>query len=228
VAEALADLAERAHQWADRTDDRAMRQFAGVDVVGIDFSTSIQRIARHVIGGWDRYRALASALRHDHGVWPFGVNCIPFPLTRLPVSPGLLPSFREEHFRRRGEGPGLVECGSAFYDYLFVALGHAEQLAALGEGRRAPPQVTISLLCDGWPNGGIYRAGDVRPLMEEARVRGVRFKLVGLSLRKHRGAMEQFRESLGLTGEELEVAWYDDGVPDGHTIASGFDLLSRF
>src|SRR6516162_6080349 len=102
VAEALASLAEKAHQWADWTDDLALHHFAGVDIVGIDFSTSIQRIARHVIQGWDRYRAQVNALRHDHGVWAFGVNSIPFPLTRQPVSTGLLPSFREAQFQRRG------------------------------------------------------------------------------------------------------------------------------
>jgi hypothetical protein len=228
MAEALASLAEKAHQLADSADDRAVQQFAGVDIVGIDFSTSVQQIARHVIHGWDRYRAQVNALRHDHGVWAFGVNAIPFPLTRRPVAPGRLPSLREEQFRPRGDGQGLVEFGSAFYDYFFVALGHAEQLAAFGEERREPLRVTISLLCDGFPNGGTYRADDVRPLLEEARAGGVRFKLVTLALRKHCAAMRQFRESLGLTCEEVEVAWYDDAIPDGRTIVSGFDLLSRF
>jgi hypothetical protein len=40
--------------------------------------------------------------------------------------------------------------------------------------------------------------------------------------------MRQFRDSLGLTREELEVAWYEDGSPDEKTICSSFDLLSRF
>jgi hypothetical protein len=228
VAEALASLAEKAHQWADGTDDLALHQLAGVDIVGIDFSTSIQRIARHVIQGWDRYRAQVNALRPDHGVWAFGVNSIPFPLTRQPVSPGLLPHFSEVQFQHRGDGAGLVEYGSAFYDYFFVALGHAQQLATFDKGRRAPLAITISLLCDGMPNGGTYRASDVRYLVEEARARGVRFKLVGLALRRHRDGMQQFRESLGLTCEEVEVAWYHDGIPDGGTISSGFDLLSHF
>ncbi len=205
-----------------------MHPFAGVDIVGIDFSTSVQPIARHVIHGWDRYRAQVNALRPDHGVWAFGVNAIPFPLTRRPVLPGRLPSFREEQFQHRGDGLGLVEFGSAFYDYFFVALGHAERLAGFDEERGAPLSVTISLLCDGFPNGGTYRASDVRPLLEEARARGARFKLVALSQRKYRGAMQQFRESLGLSSEELEVAWYDDAIPDGPSITSGFDLLSRF
>jgi hypothetical protein len=167
-------------------------------------------------------------LRRDHGVWAFGVNSIPFPLTRRPVPPGLLPGFDEGHFRRRGDGPGLIEYGSAFYDYFVVALGHAQELAGFDEDRRAPLAVTISLLCDGLPNGGTYRASDVRPLLEGARARGVRFKLVGFALRKYRGEVRRFRESLGLAHEELEVAWYDEGTPDEWTIASGFDLLSHF
>jgi hypothetical protein len=228
VAEALANLSEKAHQWADWSGDVAVTDFAGVDIVGIDFSTSIQRIATHIIHGWDRYRAQVNALRSDHGVWPFGVNAIPFPLTRRPVSPGLLPGFREEQFQRRGTGPGLVEYGSAFYDYFLVALAQAQELSAQNEGRRAPLAITISLLCDGFPNGGTYRASDVRPLLEEARGRGVRFKLVGLALRKYRRAMQEFRESLGLSSEEVEVAWYDDDVPDGQTVSSGFDSLSHF
>jgi hypothetical protein len=229
LAEALAGLAEKAHQWADWTDDWTQHQFSGVDVVGIDFSTSIRRIARHVIQGWDRYRAQVSAMRPDHAVWAFGVNSIAFPLTGQPVSPGRLPRLREAQFQRRGEGgPGLVEYGSAFYDYFSVALGHAQRLAAFDADRPAPLAFTISLLCDGFPNGGTYRACDVRPLMEEARARGVRFKLVGLFLRKHRAAMQQFRDSLGLSREEVEVAWYDDRVPDGRTVASSFDSLSRF
>jgi hypothetical protein len=233
AAEALARLAERAHQWADDwaagTDPgRSARDFAGVDFVGIDFSTSIQRVSGHVIHGWDRYRYQVNALRPDHGVWAFGVNAAPFPLTRGPVAPGRLPGFSEAQFQRRGHGRGLIEYGSAFYDYFLVALGHVQELGVFAEGGQAPVPITVSLLCDGVPNGGTYRAGDVRPLLEEARARGVRFKLVGFALREYRDAMRQFRDSLGLTREELEVAWYDDGAPDGKTIASGFDLLSRF
>jgi hypothetical protein len=228
AAEALANLAEKAQRFADGTDDPAAHEFAGVDLVGIDFSTSIQRIASHVIRGWDRFRSQVNVLRPDHGVWAFGVNSIPFLLTRRPVPPGLLPSFHEEHFQRRGDGPGLIEYGSAFYDYFVVALEHAQDLAARDEERRAPLSITISLLCDGLPNGGTYRASDVQPRIEEARARGIRFKLVGFALRKYRGKMRQFRESLGLTGEELEVAWYDEGTPDERTITSGFDLLSHF
>jgi hypothetical protein len=228
VAETLATLAEKAHQLADGTDEPDLRPFAGVDLVGIDFSTSVQPIARHVIRGWDRYREQMNAMRHDHGVWAFGVNSIPFPLTRQPVAPAFLPRFREVQFRRRGDGAGLVENGSAFYDYFVVALGHAERLSASEAGRKAPLALTISLLCDGWPNGGVYRAGDVRPLLEQARARGVRFKLVLLSLTKYRAAVRQFQESLGLTCEEVEVAWHDDVVPDGRSIVSGFDLLSHF
>jgi hypothetical protein len=235
AAEALANLAEKAHRWADRADDcaawmvpgGAAHEFAGVDFVGIDFSTSIQRVAPHVIRGWDRYRRQVDALRPDHGVWAFGVNAIPFPLTRGPVPPRLLPGFGAEHFQRRGYGRGRIEYGSAFYDYFYVALGHVRELGVFDEGGQAPVPITISLLCDGWPNGGAYRAGDVRPLLEEARARGVRFRLVGFALRKYRAAMRQFPESLGLTDGELEVAWYDEGMPDGQTIDSGFDSLSR-
>jgi hypothetical protein len=228
AAEALGRLAEKAHRCAVWADDWAAHDLVGVDIVGIDFSTSIQRVASHVIRGWDRFRSQVQVLRPDHGVWPFGVNSIPFPLTRRPVPPDLLPSFRAEHFRRRGDGPGLIEYGSAFFDYFAVALGHAQELAAFDEDRRAPLAITISLLCDGLPNGGAYRAGDVQPLLEGARARGVRFKLVGFSLRKYRGEMRRFLESLGLTREEVEVAWYDEGTPDERTIASGFDLLSHF
>jgi hypothetical protein len=232
AAEALANLAERAHQWADDWADsdlrRSVHEFAGVDFVGIDFSTSIQPVASHVIRGWDRYRCQVATLRPDHGVWAFGVNAVPFPLTRWPVSPERLPSFSASQFQRRGHGPGLIEYGSAFYDYFLVALGQVQEMGVFAEGGRAHVPITISLLCDGLPNGGVYRASDVRPLLEEARSRGVRFKLVGFALRKYRDAMRQFRESLGLTREELEVAWYEEGALDEKTISSGFDLLSRF
>jgi hypothetical protein len=228
AAETLAGLAEKAHRCADWLDERAALEFAGVDVVGIDFSTSIQRVASHVIRGWDRFRSQVNAVRPDHGVWAFGVNAVPFPLTRRPVPPRLLPSFHGGHFRRRGDGPGLIEYGSAFYDYFAVALAHAQELAACDEDRRAPLPITISLLCDGFPNGGAYRACDVQPLLAGARAGGVRFKLVGFALRKYWAEMRRFQESLGLTGEELEVAWYDEGAPDEGSIATGFDSLSRF
>src|SRR5262249_29163732 len=152
AANALANLAEKAHQWADWAEGldpgESAHEFAGVDIVGIDFSTSIQKVASHVIRGWERYRRQADALQGGHGVWTFGVNAIPFPLTRGPVPPGQLPSFCEEHFRRRGYGRGLIEYGSAFYDYFLVALGYAQELGAFDEGRRAPVPLTISLLCD--------------------------------------------------------------------------------
>jgi hypothetical protein len=233
VAEALARLAEKAHLWADDLADagepgRSAREFAGLDFVGIDFSTSIQRVAGHVIHGWDRYRHQVNALRPDHGVWVFGVNAVPFPLTRQPVPPARLPAFSEAQFQRRGHGRGLIEFGSAFYDYFLLALGHIQELGVFQDASHAPLPITVSLLCDGFPNGGTYRAGDVRPALEEARSRGVRFKLVGFALREYRDAMRQFRDSLGLTREELEVAWYEDGAPDEKSITSGFDLLSRF
>jgi hypothetical protein len=231
AAAALANLADQAHHWADEwaaVDPAEPREFAGVDFVGIDFSTSIQRVSSHVIRGWDRYRRQVQAMRPDHGVWVLGVNAIPFPLTRGPVLPRNLPCFREAQFQRRGQGQGLIEYGSAFYDYFLMALGHAQDLGVFDEGRRAELPITIALLCDGMPNGGSYRASDVRPLVEDARARGVRFKLVGFALREYRDAMQQFCKSLGLTREELEVAWYDDGSPDEKTIETGFDLLSHF
>src|SRR4051794_397233 len=132
AAEALENLAEKAHQWADWAggddgDDTAP-QFAGIDIVGIDFSTSIQRVSGPVIQGWDDYRRQVEALRPDFGVRAFGVNAVPFPLTRRPVSPRQLPHFHSDHFQRRGIGSGLIEVGSAFYDYFFVAIGQAQQL----------------------------------------------------------------------------------------------------
>jgi hypothetical protein len=232
AAEALARLSEKAHQWADwaaGTDPGEPSQiFTGVDLVGIDFSTSIRQVASHVIRGWERYRRQVEALRPGHGVWAFGVNAIPFPLTRGPVPPEQLPSFCEEHFRRRGHGRGLIEYGSAFYDYFLVALGYARELGAFDEGRRPCVPVTIALLCDGWPNGGVYRAGDVRPLLEAARSRGVRFRLVGFALRKYRAWMQQFPDALGLTAEEQEFAWYDEGLPDEQTVGDSFESLSMF
>jgi hypothetical protein len=230
TAEVVANLAEKAHDWATAAlePEGSARAFAGVDFVGIDFSTSIQRVASHVIRGWDRYRRQAEAVRGDWGVWAFGVNAIPFPLTRRPVPPRQLPSLYEGHFRRRGEGPGLIEYGSAFYDYFFMALDHAQRLEATERDLSGPLAITVSLLCDGLPNGGTYRAGDVRPLLEAARARGVRFKLAGFVLRKYRHAMYEFCASLGLTREELEVAWYDAGDPDELTVDSGFSSLSRY
>jgi hypothetical protein len=229
AANALANLAEKAHQWADWAEGLgpadSAREFAGVDLVGVDFSTSIQKVASHVIRGWERFRRQADAFGGGRGVWAFGVNAVPFPLTGGPVPPRRLPSFCAEHFERRGYGRGLIEYGSAFYDYFLVALGYAQELGAFDQGRAAVP-LTISLLCDSWPNGGAYRAGDVRPLVEAARARGVRFRLVGFALRRHRGALRRFPESLGLTREELEFAWYDEGLPDEQTVESSFDSLA--
>src|SRR5437867_3510015 len=178
AAARLANFADQADGWASEIDSGwAANEFAGVDFVGIDFSTSIMQVAGHVIRGWDRYRAQMDALRPNHGVWAFGVNCLPFPLTRRPVPPGKLPSFRDEHFHRQGHGRGLIEIGSAFYDYFRVALEYAQELAGAEEGQTLVP-ITISLLCDGFPNGGLFRADDVRPQVEAARSRGIRFKLV--------------------------------------------------
>src|SRR5262249_45030562 len=148
-----------------------------------------------------------------------------FSLTRGPVSPSLLPAFRGEHFQARGRGRGLIEYGSAFYDYFHVALGHARAIEAALPGD-SPVPVTIALLCDGFPNGGAYRVGDVRPRLEEARGRGVRFKVVAFTQAQYRYAMLQFRDSLGLTHEELEVVGYSEAAPDGQSICFGFDSLS--
>src|SRR5262249_40187164 len=161
AAQALANLAEKAHQWADWAHDWTAEEFGGGACVGIASPTRTQRIARHVIWGWARSRARVAALPPAHGVGVFGVNSTPFPIPRRPVAPGLLPSFKIEQFHRRGHGPGLIEYGSAFYDYFFVALTYAQELAAVDEGRQTPLAVTISLLCDGFPNGGTYRAHDV-------------------------------------------------------------------
>jgi hypothetical protein len=235
AAEALDNLAEKAHQLADRADnlqaqfdpDESAHEFAGVDIVGIDFSTSIVRLARHVIRGWDRYRNQVETLRPDHGIWAFGVNAVPFYLTRKPVPPRLLPRFSQEHFRQRGDGQGLIEYGSAFHDYFFAALQHAQELDAVNQGHQVSKPITISLLCDGCPNGGLHSASDVRPLIEEARGRGVRFKLVVFTLLKYWRVMWQLGQSLGLADEELEVLSFDEGVSCEQTIDSGFELLSR-
>ena len=169
AAARLASLADQVDDLQPETDpDWSAKSFAGIDFVGIDFSTSIAPIADHVIRGWDRYRAQMDALRPDHGIWAFGVNSLPFPLTRRPISPAKLPSLRVEHFERRGHGRGLIEIGSAFYDYFRVMLEYAEEMRGLEAGQTGVP-ITISLLCDGFPNGGLYRADDVRPLVEAAQ-----------------------------------------------------------
>jgi hypothetical protein len=111
-------------------------------------------------------------------MWVFGVNATPFPLARRPELPGGLLRLAIDHFLPRGTGRGLVEYGSAFFDYLMIALGHAYQLGVFDDDQAVAP-VTIGLLCDGWPNGGTYRADDVRPLLAVARDHGVRFKVVG-------------------------------------------------
>jgi hypothetical protein len=218
AADLLTDL-------ADQSAGETAAAFAGVDLVGIDFSTSIQPLASHVIRGWDRYRCQMETLRPDHGIWLYGINAIPFRLTAGPVPPGRLPQLRMEHFQRWGHGRGLIEYGSAFYDYFRMALRQAERWTIAHGGSWPSVPITISLLCDGAPNGGTYRAGDVSPLLAEARARGVRFKVAGFVLRQYQAAMWQFRESLGLTGEELEVAWYDEGTPSEQEIRTGFELL---
>ena len=222
AAAGVANLADRADDWATGIDPAwATHPFAGVDFVGIDFSTSIQRVADHVIRGWDRYRAQMDALRPDHGVWAFGVNYLPFAFTPRPVPPGQLPRFCPDHFQRQGQGRGLIEYGSAFYDYFRVALEYAEELDG-------GVPVTISLLCDGFPNGGVNRAEDVRPLVTAALARGVRFRLVVITKLKHWYAMWKFAESVGLSRADLEVVTYDGDIPDGHSIDGGFASLSRF
>src|SRR5262249_45008231 len=150
------------HLWADWLDDRpgaepdgSGREPAGIDIVGIDFSRSIQRVARHVVTGWGGYRTQADALRPGNGVWAFGVNPGPFPLTRGPVPPCRLPMLACDHFWPWGVGRGMVEAGSAFFDYLLVTLGYAHQIGAFAPGGPAAP-ITVALLCDGCPNGGEY------------------------------------------------------------------------
>jgi len=228
AAQQLANLAERDEQRESGIDpDWTAHDFAGVDFVGIDFSTSIQSLAKHVILGWDRYRAQLDALRPDHGVWAFGVNCLPFPTTRGPVAPSQLPSFCEEHFRRKGDGRGLIEYGSAFYDYFRVAMECSREWADAHESRARAP-IAISLLCDGFPNGGLFRAEDVRPQIEEARARGVRFKLVVFIGRKHWKTVLRFTQSVGIAGDDLEVVSYESESPNGHTIEQSFECLSSF
>lgn len=167
------------------------------------------------------------ALRPDHGIWAFGVNSLPFPLTRRPISPAKLPSLRVEHFERRGHGRGLIEIGSAFYDYFRVMLEYAEEMRGLEAGQTGVP-ITISLLCDGFPNGGLYRADDVRPLVEAARTRGIRFKLVVFLRRKHWHSIRKFSESIGLAADDLETVCYEGDVPDGQTMDGSFACLSHF
>ena len=226
AAQQLGNLADRADEQANGIDpDWAAHGFAGMDFVGIDFSTSIESLASHVILGWDRYRSQMDVLRPDHGVWAFGVNCLPFPVTRAPVLPSQLPSFCEEHFQRKGNGRGLVEYGSAFYDYFRVALECAREWMD-ADSSRADAPVTISLLCDGLPNGGLYRADEVRPQIAEARARGVRFKLVVFVGRKYWRNVWRFSESVGLGGDDLELIAYDGDAPDGNTIANSFAALS--
>jgi len=227
AADRLASIADQANDWVTGVDPEwASHEFAGLDIVGIDFSTSIMQVAAHVIRDWDRYRTQVEALRADHGVWAFGVNCVPFPMTRRPVSPSKLPRFRDVHFQRHGHGRGLIEVGSAFYDYFRVALEYAQEMAREREGR---VPVTISLLCDGFPNGGLFRAEDVRPEVEAAHERGVRFKLVVFVQTRYWRNVSQFTESIGLSiSEELEVVSYDGAVPDGHTMDGSFASLSHF
>ena len=228
AAARLAKFADQADDWATEVDPGwAANEFAGVDFVGIDFSTSIVKVADHVIRGWDRYRAQMDALRPNHGVWAFGVNCLPFPLTRRPVPPGKLPSFRLEHFQRQGHGRGLIEIGSAFFDYFRVALEYTQELAGADGGQTAVP-ITISLLCDGFPSGGLFRAEDVRPQVEASRGRGVRFKLVVFVQPKYWRNVRQFTESIGFSRDYLEIVWYDGDLPDGQTMDGSFASLSRF
>lgn len=202
------------------------RDFRGIDIVGIDFSTSIQQVAGHVIRGWDRYRQQVDCHRHGQGIWVFGVNALPFPLTQQPVPTWQLPRLQHPHFQRRGHGPGLIEYGSAFYDYFVLALAHAQEVSAWSKRNRPKMPITVSLLCDGFPNGGTYRASDVRPQFEEARARGIRIRVVAFVPRCYRQNLQMFQDALGLMDDELEVGWYDEGSLDGDTIDSGFMSLS--
>jgi hypothetical protein len=225
----LADRAAEVESWAEGIESGGKAaEFVGLDLVGIDFSTSIQSATHHVIRGWDNYCRQRNLLHPNHGVWPFGVNAIPFPLTPRPVPPQRLPGLCVENFQQRGCGRGLIEYGSAFYDYFLIALAHVHELGIFDEGRQGSLPITITLLCDGCPNGGVYRAEDVRPLIEPARRCGVRFLVVGFVQEKYLGWMLQFRESLGLTREELQVICRHEEIPDGVSIGNSFDFLSRF
>jgi hypothetical protein len=165
-------------------------------------------------------------MRPDHGVRAFGVNAFPFPLTPKPVSPRRLPRFAVEHFQQRGVGRGLIEYGSAFYDYFFVAIGQVQQLGVFDD--RADLPVSIALLSDGCPNGGNYRADDVRPLIDAARARGVRFRLIVINQSKYWGNIRQFSESLGLAREDVEIIWDDGATPSCASVTSAFEMLSGF
>jgi hypothetical protein len=154
----------------------------------------------------------------------FGVSAVPFPLTRRPVPPRQLPNFHSGHFQPRGFGPGLVERGSAFYDYFFVAIGQAQQLGVFDDNSELP--VSISLLSDGLPNGGRYGPADVRPLLEAARVRGVRIRLVVIGQPKYWEYIWQFSEQLGIARSEMEVIWDHGTVPAPQSISDGFELLT--
>jgi hypothetical protein len=165
-------------------------------------------------------------LRPNHGIRAFGVNALPFPLTPRPVSARRLPRFAWEHFRPRGYGRGLIEYGSAFYDYFFVAIGQVQQLGVFDNQVDLP--VSIALLSDGFPNGGSYRADEVRPLIEAARARGVRFRLIVIGHPKYRGNIQHFSESLGLARDDVEIIWDNGSTPSGESMGSAFELLSSY
>jgi hypothetical protein len=221
VADVLGGLTEAAKRWADVANDLrapvnlAGDDFAGLNLVGIDLSTSIRWVAPHLITGLGLWRQQEEAMRPDHGVWMFGVNALTFPLTHQPVRPGQLPRLGADHFQLRGFGAGLIQSGSAFYDYLMNALGYARQFGAFDP--HPPLPVTISLLCDGAPNGGGYGPADVRPLMDEARVRGVMFRVVGFVLYKYREWMDRFVNSLGLGPNDMQIT-YCETVPDREVV----------
>ena len=87
--------------------------------------------------------------------------------------------------------------------------------------------MTISLLCDGYPNGGVYRSSDVRPLLEEARAWGVRFRWRG-SPHAVIGPPCTSWATAGADPRGAGCCWHDEGPADEGSIHSSFDLLSRW
>jgi len=119
----------------------------------------------------------------------------------------------------------MVEYGSAFCDYFFMAIGQVQQWGAF-DGESIPTPITISLLSDGLPNGGQYHADEVRPLIAAARSRGVRFKLVVIGQPQYWSNIWAFSDSLGFARSEMELVWDSGTVPAPQSIGTGFELLS--
>ena len=86
--------------------------------------------------------------------------------------------------------------------------------------------MSISLLSDGLPSGGHYGPADVRPLIEAARVRGVRIRLVIIGQAQYWEYIWQFSEQLGIARTEMEIIWDHGAVPAPVSISSGFEMLT--